>query len=130
MEYRNAKYINSEHTIVNCEINSPVHGWIPYTMNPDDTDMTVDNSVLISAFAANGDVADYTLPPDEEVASWVRLQRDLILANEVDPIVSNPLRWADMTTEQQNAWSQYRTDLLNITDQSGFPHNVTWPTRP
>jgi hypothetical protein len=40
------------------------------------------------------------------------------------------LRWADMTTEQQNAWSQYRTDLLNITEQEGFPHNVVWPSRP
>lgn len=130
MEYRNAKYINPEHTIVDCEINSPDYGWIPYTMNPDDPDTTVDNNVLIAAFAANDDVAAYTIPPDEEVAVWVRLERDLILEGEVDPIVSNPLRWASMSTEQQNAWAQYRTDLLNITDQSGFPHNVTWPTRP
>ncbi len=60
----------------------------------------------------------------------VRQKREIILTTEVDPIVSNPLRWADMTTEQQNAWSQYRTDLLNITDQAGFPHSVTWPTKP
>ena len=59
-----------------------------------------------------------------------RLKRDYLLETEVDPIVSNTLRWADMTTAEQNAWSQYRTDLLNITDQSGFPHNVTWPTKP
>ena len=130
MEYRNAKYINSEQTIVDCEINSPVHGWIPYTMHPDDTDTTVDNDALIAAFAANGDVADYTPPTDEEAAAEVRFQREIILMSEVDPIVSNSLRWADMTTEQQNAWSQYRTDLLNITDQAGFPHNVTWPIKP
>ena len=60
----------------------------------------------------------------------VRYLRDQKLKSEVDPIVSNPLRWADMTTAEQNAWSQYRTDLLNITDQAGFPHNVTWPTKP
>jgi len=67
---------------------------------------------------------------DIGVSEEVRSNRDMKLATEVDPIVSNPLRWADMTTEQQNAWSQYRTDLLNITDQEGFPHNVTWPTKP
>ena len=67
---------------------------------------------------------------DEEMAANVRAERDTLLATEVDPIVSNPLRWADMTTAEQNAWSQYRTDLLNITDQAGFPHDVTWPTKP
>ena len=66
-------------------------------------------------------------------AEWpiaVREHRDYLLATEVDPIVSNALRWADMTTEQQNAWAQYRTDLLNITEQEGFPENVTWPVKP
>ena len=70
--------------------------------------------------------------PDYNAAAeeGVRLQRDMLLSSEVDPIVCNPLRWADLTTAQQNAWTQYRTDLLNITDQSGFPDNVTWPTKP
>lgn len=67
---------------------------------------------------------------DEAMAANMRSERDALLRSEVDPIVTNPLRWADMTTEQQNALSQYRTDLLNITDQAGFPHNVTWPTKP
>lgn len=68
---------------------------------------------------------------EDEIASFdIRAVRDKRLKREVDPIVSNPLRWADMTTAEQNAWSQYRTDLLNITDQAGFPHNVTWPTKP
>lgn len=67
---------------------------------------------------------------DAGVAGQVRHQRDMYLSMYVDPIVSNPLRWADMTTEQQTAWTQYRTDLLNITSQDGFPHNVTWPTKP
>ena len=69
----------------------------------------------------------------EGQAEWpkaIREERDYKLQTEVDPIVSNSLRWADMTTEQQNAWSQYRTDLLNITDQEGFPASITWPTKP
>lgn len=60
----------------------------------------------------------------------IRTKRNLKLITEVDPIVTNPLRWNDMSTEQRNAWSQYRTDLLNISQQSGFPENVTWPTKP
>lgn len=67
---------------------------------------------------------------DAGVAGAVRQRRNMYLEMYVDPIVSNPLRWADMTTEQQTAWTQYRTDLLNMTSQDGFPHNVTWPTKP
>ena len=60
----------------------------------------------------------------------VRYLRDQKLKSEVDPIITNPLRWAELTTDQQNAWKQYRTDLLNITDQADFPNNITWPTKP
>ena len=67
---------------------------------------------------------------DAGVAGAVRQRRDMYLEMYVDKIVSNPLRWADMTTEQQTAWTQYRTDLLDIPDQDGFPHNVTWPVKP
>jgi hypothetical protein len=67
---------------------------------------------------------------DAGVAEAVRHKRNIFLEMYVDPVVSNPLRWADMSIEDQNAWLQYRTDLLNVPSQSGFPHNVTWPTKP
>ena len=73
---------------------------------------------------------DSTTNSFSESAESIRAKRNMILFTEVDPIVSNALRWADMTTQEQNAWSQYRTDLLNITDQTGFPTNVTWPSKP
>jgi hypothetical protein len=130
MEYRNAKFINKEHTIVDCEINSPVYGWIPYTMHPDDTDMTVDNNVLIAAFRRNNDVANYTPPSYEKLAYDARVERNRRLVYEVDPIVTNPLRWADLTPDAQSAWKQYRTDLLNITNQTNFPYGINWPTKP
>jgi hypothetical protein len=130
-QVRNASYVDADGTI-DCEINHPEYGWIPYTLRDDDTDTTVDNDEVKALIGSS--IAAYVPPTqaelDAEAAAIVRSRRDMLLAIEVDPIVSNPLRWADMTTEQQNAWSQYRTDLLNITDQEGFPHNVTWPTKP
>lgn len=129
---RNAESLNSENTMFNLEIEHPDFGWIPYTLHPDDTDMTVDNAQLLTLIGS--DFTAYVAPTqaelDAEAAAEIRAERDYRLTSEVDPIVSNPLRWADMTTAEQNAWTQYRTDLLNITDQSGFPHNVTWPTKP
>lgn len=133
MNYRNARYINSNGWI-DCEIEHPQFGWIPYTLDPADTDVTINNDDLLADMAANGDVAAYVPPTQEELdamaAKSVREQRDFKLATEVDPIAGNALRWAALTPEKQTEWADYRQALLNIPEQAGFPHNVTWPTKP
>lgn len=133
MEYRNAKYINDSGWI-DCEINHSEYGWIPYTLDPNDTDMTINNNDLLATMNANGDVAAYVpltaAEVDTQLAAEIRLERDSRLQVEVDPIVSNPLRWADMTEAKQTEWANYRTALLDITTQASFPTSVTWPTKP
>lgn len=66
----------------------------------------------------------------EEEAAIVRAIRNKKLKHKVDPAVSNPLRWASMSTEEQDAVATYRQELLDITDQEGFPYDITWPTKP
>jgi len=131
-EVRNAKSLNAENTAFDVEINHPEYDWIPYTLSPDDTDMTVDNSVLLELIGS--DFEAYVAPTQEELdaelAASLRAQRDDKLVNEVDPLVTNPLRWAELTDAKQAEWTQYRTDLLNLPEQSGFPNTVTWPTKP
>ena len=133
MNYRNARYIN-DNGWIDCEIEHPDYGWIPYTLDPTDTDMTVNNDDLLAAMSANGDVAAYVPPTQEELdaeaAAAVRAERDMKLATEVDPIAGNALRWAALTAEQQQAWAGYRQALLDVPAQAGFPHNVVWPTKP
>ena len=133
-KYRNAFYVNAAETIVDCEIEHPSYGWIPYSCNPDDGDETGDNDYLLAQFAAKGDVAAYVAPTQAELdaaaASGVRQDRADKLVAEVDPLAGNSLRWADLTSEQQQDVSDYRQSLLDITEQGGFPHNVTWPTKP
>jgi len=131
MNYRNAQYIDS--TRIDCEIEHPVHGWIPYTLDPADTDMTVNNGDLLSAMAASGDVAAYVPPTQEELtealAQAVRSERDQRLL-AVDTIAGNALRWAALSEASQSEWATYRQALLDVPQQSGFPHNVTWPQEP
>ena len=133
MLYRNAKIIN-EKGWVNCEINHPEFGWIPYTLDPADTDKTINNDDLLADMAANGDVAAYVPPTQEELdaeaANAVRQERDFKLTNEVDPLAGNALRWAALSPEQQQAWADYRQALLDVPEQEGFPHNVIWPVKP
>jgi len=69
-------------------------------------------------------------------ATWVasekqiRLQRQEILETSVDPFTTNILKWNDLTTSEQEQLTNYRRQLLDITEQEGFPENVIWPTKP
>ena len=64
----------------------------------------------------------------------LRLERNRLLLEEVDPIVSNNLRWADMTAEKQTEWSNYRRALLDLpanqTPADDDLSNITFPTKP
>ena len=133
MQYKNAKYTN-DNGWIDCEINHPSYGWIPYTLDPSDTDMTVNNDDLLAAMSENKDVAAYVAPTQSELnailANEVRGKRDAILSSKIDKIVSNPLRWDDMSADEQAQWKLYRRALLDITAQAGFPNEVVWPQEP
>ena len=132
MNYRSAKYINNNGWI-DCEIQHPDFGWIPYTLNPADTDMTVNNDDLLAAMAKAGDVAAYVPPTqaelDEALSAQLRMDRDALLS-KVDAIAGNALRWSALDDKVQAAWAAYRQALLDIPQQSGFPINVNWPVKP
>mgnify|MGYP003634291642 CR=1 FL=1 len=131
-QVRNAASLQADNLRMDVEINHPQHGWIPYTLDPADTDTTIDNDAVMALIGT--DFAAYVAPTQAELdtaaAAQVRSERDNILTTVVDPLVSNPLRWADLTAAKQAEWSAYRTDLLNVPQQAGFPHTVAWPTKP
>jgi len=131
-QIRNAASLQADNLRMDVEINHPKFGWIPYTLDPSDTDTTIDNDAVMALIGT--DFAAYVPPTQAEIdaaaAVQVRADRDNRLVTEVDPIVSNALRWADLTATKQAEWTQYRTDLLNVPDQAGFPTDITWPTKP
>ena len=131
-EVRNAQSISADNTAFDVEINHPEHGWIPYTLRNTDTDTTINNDDLLRLIGPHFEF--YVAPTQEEIdaelAANIREHRDYRLVREVDPMVTNPLRWAELTESKQAEWIQYRTDLLGLTEQSGFPHEITWPNKP
>lgn len=66
---------------------------------------------------------DYILADDK-----ARQQRDNLLADGPDRI--SPMWWSSMTPEQQQAWTDYRQALLDITEQPNYPQEIVWPTKP
>lgn len=127
-EYRNPVLISD--TSINCEIDHPTHGWIPFTCDMNDEESDIDTQKLFAIMSSDENIK--TLSPEEKfekAASKIRRTRDNILIYEVDSIASNPLRWGDLSSEEQKAISDYRRKLLDITQQEGFPFDVIWPEK-
>ena len=132
MNYRNAKHISGGR--IDCEIEHPKFGWIPYTLDPADTDMTVNNDDLLASMTAAGNVAAY-IPPtqvelDAELAREERAKRDHRLQKEIDPIVMNSLRWGSHSASEQASMATLRQSLLDVPQQAGFPKTHVWPNKP
>jgi len=132
MNYRNAKRIVNN--CIDCEIDHPVYGWIPFTCDPMDVGAEFNVLELHAQMDADPDTAAYVPPTQKELdailAADIRAQRDRILINVVDPLVSNQFRWDDLTPEAQAALKDYRRALLDVPQQDGFPQNVVWPVNP
>ena len=60
----------------------------------------------------------------EDKKCIIRSRRDGLLT-ETDWTQSR-----DVTLDNDADWISYRQALRDITTQEGFPHNVTWPTKP
>ena len=132
-EVRNGIYLSDDHTDFNCEINHPQYGWIEYTAQSDDDDYTIDNEALRTLLGSN--IAPYVGISTEqqlyeEQISTIRDKRDGHLVMDVDPLVSNPLRWNALTSEKQAEWINYRNLLLDVPQQETFPDSVEWPNKP
>ena len=125
-EVRNAQSINSGDTIFDVEINHPVYGWIPYTLSPADPDTTINNDELLTLIGS--DYAEYVAPTEDELAAVARDERDRLLRNLSDPVMTNSLRFDDLTDSKKSEWTQYRLDLLNVPQQEDFPNTINWPT--
>ena len=37
---------------------------------------------------------------------------------------------ADLTTDEKAAWKTYKQALRDLPKQTGFPYDITWPTKP
>ena len=64
--------------------------------------------------------------PQDQAEGNIRSKRDGLL-KETDWIV---IKAYERNENVPAEWEMYRQALRDITAQEGFPHNVTWPTKP
>ena len=71
----------------------------------------------------DGDYYKVALIPEptiEEKQKYARDVRNNYLETYVDPLVTNPLRWADLSEEEQTQIKEYRLYLLNYTEEESW----------
>ena len=129
-QVRNATSLQYDNLRMDVEINHPQYGWIPYTVEPADTDTTINNADIL-ALVGNVFTA-YTAPTQEELdailAGELRNERNQLLL-AVDALAGNALRWSELSPTEQTEVSNYRLELLDVPQQSGFPTTVVWPNK-
>jgi hypothetical protein len=121
-------WANRSQTLINLTVRfEEIDEDLPFTANPNDVEAHGRDIYARTVAGEFGEVAPFepVAPTTDEVADAVRKARNYKLETEVDPVVSNPLRWADLTPEQQQAYSDYRRSLLNMTDNPAFPWYAT-----
>jgi hypothetical protein len=73
-----------------------------------------------------GAIQDYVppLPPTTEQLAYTAREKRNKLLDESD--------WTQMPDApvDKTVWNDYRQSLRDITEQSGFPENIAWPTKP
>jgi len=75
------------------------------------------NEAELTQMAIDAEQAQARLPNE------IRQQRNQLLKN------CDWTQIPDCTVDKQ-AWATYRQALRDITEQAGFPTNITWPTAP
>lgn len=66
--------------------------------------------------------------PDDELSGIARAKRDFLLSEYIDKI--NAVRWAALSASQKTAATAFRSALLDVPQQEGFPRSITWPEIP
>ena len=129
----NYKYVSSNGLHIGCQVTFDTLGSVYFVASANDTEAHGREIYQRANSGEFGSVAEYILPSNEltiqQQQDQARLKRNQQLL-QIDAIVSNPLRWADLSSQVRDDIATYRTALLNVPQQSGFPVNIEWPEVP
>jgi hypothetical protein len=95
MNYRNSTFTKSG--AIDCEINHPQNGWIPFTASPADNEKH--GRDLYAAILAAGGVAAYVAPPLPTEAEVLTRQRAAMSCSKMQGILTlGEVKWGEVLT--------------------------------
>lgn len=82
-------------------------------MTSDENGNTVTKTRMVEKTLRRFQIVANPEPTVEEKQTAVRAVRDEYLATYIDPVVSNPLRWGDLSEAEKQQYTDYRRYLLD-----------------
>jgi len=140
LNYKNAKYTSQLLSTIDCEIDHPTFGWIPFTVNPNDiTKYVAESSETASELfdRIKAEVLDIPLDIPLETIDSIRGRRNELL-DETDYIMQRHTNEealglsTTLNSEQYVNWLQYRQALRDFpsTYSPTTIESIEWPTKP
>lgn len=124
LDAKNPKWANRSQSRIDLLVRfEHIANEVPFTADPNDVEAHGRDLYARALNGEFGEVAPFDASPPalEEVTDIMREVRNNKLQEEVDPVVSNPLRWAELSPERQQQYSDYRRALLDVTADPNFP---------
>lgn len=125
----NPVWANAEHTVIVCDVDFDdlSEETVPFAAVASG-DYPHTHEIFARCVAGEfGPIAEYVPPPPpttEELATAARAERDRLLT-ETDWTQS-----ADVPQATKDLWAPYRQALRDVPQQSSFPTDIVWPTKP
>lgn len=119
IEVRNPQW-NTTSTI-DCEILHKDYGWIPFTATSYDE--------LDYGRELYEQLSDVAAPVDSD-ALYQEQVREAAERRAIELKSSDWTQLFDVPQATKDLWAPYRQALRDITAQTGYPNEITWPTPP
>lgn len=124
-DIKNARYVTKDGTLVDVEVLTDEHGWIPFTCNMVVDQLSeIEREVKDLLESGEYDIAPYEADLEKETV-LVRAERNKRLS-EADKLIFI----AEDNGEDTTSLRAYRQALRDIPQQDGFPLDVEWPEIP
>ena len=129
----NCKYVTEDQSMIGCQVTFEKLGTVYFVASSTDSEV---HGREIHSRARNGEfgsidsyVSIQTVLTSDQMVTQQRTTRDFLLS-QLDSLISNPLRWESISEQDKNEIGVYRTALLDVPQQAGFPENINWPSTP
>ena len=109
MDVRKAGY--NENGTIDCEVEHPVYGWIPFTASHDDSE--VHGREIHAALLVSGNVADYEPPTQVELDAIAQVELDQVKESKRSELIQQKMALS-LVTEFAEIDAARTEDELNL----------------
>lgn len=128
MDYRNARFLADGR--VDCEIEHPSLGWIPFTLNPEEKSALFDVKEIYDRIVEEGEALPYSPPSPDVVQARMA---EVLAADSADLLAKSDivvLRCYEAGKPIPEAWVSYREMLRQVVRGDASAVKAGIPDRP